>query len=372
MGEEHHAARFTRRSLVACSMSSLPVLASLMSGCRPPLGGIEAAGANPRPRRGRPGHTGPGGTEHRGPRPLLTETVGLLMQFGASRGDRSVFDEQFSRVLHHLRSPCGLLAWRASPDLSDVADSSASIDDLTVVRALLDGASRWDLEAARALAHDIGAAVLEHQVRRGLLVDAASWSGGEVIPSSAVQTAYLAVDVMQRLATRESAWSAVIENCVQLLDALETPQGLYPEEVPLPEGEALASLDAPASVANGILVLYTALQLATIGRGGEATLAFLREEWRHSGLLAGRYRLSDGAPIEGFECVAVYGLAARLAFTLGDRALGEAWVERMLAYQYLDPVVARPQGPLPHRDTTPFDNLQALLALLAANERMSR
>ncbi len=118
----------SRRRMVACSLASVPLLAGLVPACAHPGGGLESTpeqnlrGA----RRNRPGQTRPSEETDHGPRPLLTETVGLLMQYGASRGDRAIFDQQLSRVQHHLRSPCGLLGWRASPDLGEVADSSAS------------------------------------------------------------------------------------------------------------------------------------------------------------------------------------------------------------------------------------------------------
>jgi hypothetical protein len=165
----------TRRSVLAWSLASVPVLSGALAGCHAHPAGLEPAGRGPRRgrgQRGRPGRTRPAVHAEDGPRPLLTETVGLLMQYGASRGVRPIFDEQLSRVLHHLRSPCGLLSWRASADLTEVAPSSASIDDLTVVRALLDGAERWDHAVAHELATEIAAAVMEHQVHRGLLVDA--------------------------------------------------------------------------------------------------------------------------------------------------------------------------------------------------------
>lgn len=359
---------------MALSLAALPAVTGLLPACSSRHSSPEASGdSSPRGhRRSRPGRTRAGGPDiHTDSEPpLLTETVGLLMQYAADRGDRDIFDAQHSRVLHHLRSWCGLVSWRATPDLMETANSSASIDDLTVVRALLDGAERWNDSAALDLAVDIGRAVMRYQVIDGHLVDAASWTDDEVTPSSAVQTAYLAVDVMERLTPFEPRWSEVAENSISLLSRLESAQGLYPEEVTLSQALSPDSYGVPDTTTNAILVLYSALHLATVKRGGKRTLDHLKRRWAEGASLAGRYSFADGTPVDGYECVAVYGLASRLARALGSVAFSDALIERMLAYQFLDPVVARPAGPLPHRDTTPFDNLQALLALVAATERV--
>ncbi len=360
-----------RRSVLAWSLSVLPAFAVFPSGCAAHAGRSASlqAGA-PTRRRHRRRHRDPQDLVEQslgeGEQPLLTESVGLLMQYAAERGDRPLYEAQLSRVQYHLRASCGLLSWRATPDLEVTSTSSASIDDLTVVRALLTGARRWSDGASEALATDIGRAVLRHQVVDGLLVDAASWDTSGVVPSKAIQTSYLAVDVMAALAELEPKWKDVYERSVAFLLSIETPMGLFPEELPLPSAgaQALATDDEP--VLNAILVLYCAVSLAAAGRGGQQTLAFFEGHWKGHGMLAGRYHAHSGLPVPGFESVAVYGLAARLARHLGRQALSDAIIDRMLDYQFLDPVVARPSGPLPHRDTTPFDNLQALLALQQA------
>jgi hypothetical protein len=361
-----------RRDVLAWSLACLPVLGLAATGCahRPALSSTDAPGPRRRSRR-RPHQAGPVEEAlHAGDQPLLTETVGLLMQYAAERGDRPLYDAQLSRVQHHLRAPCGLLSWRATPDLGVTSPSSASIDDLTVVRALLRGAERWPGGVSEALATDIGAAVLEHEVVDGLLVDAASWNASGVVPSPSIQTSYLAVDVMAALADRDPEWATVYERSVGFLHAIETPRGLYPEVLPLPSAGAVVTMPVPDPdpVLNAILVLYCAVALAAVGRGGASTLSFLEAHWVDHGSLAGRYQLISGTPVPGFESVAVYGLAARLARYLGRAGLSDAWIDRMLAYQYLDPVIARPSGPLPHRQTSPFDNLQAMLALQQARD----
>jgi hypothetical protein len=355
--------------VLAWSLAGLPLALGLSWSAGAPGDAVASARAGL--------HTGDGGGDdpvedalRRRDRPLLTETVGLLMQVAVQAGDRVIFDQQVSRVRHHLLAPCGLLAWRATPDLGAVASSSAAIDDLAVVRALLMAADRWACDEARQLALSIAAAVARHEVVDGWLVDAASWEGDEVVPSSRIQTAYLALDVMARLAPLAPVWAAVLERSVGLLGELESPLGLFPEEAALPGSGA--EEPGPTSVVNAILVLYCALHLALVGRGGERTLDFLRARWRADARLAGRYRFSDGRPIEGFESVAVHGLAARLARALGDAPLADQLLTRLLAYQLYDPVTASPAGPLPHRDTTPFDNLQALLALQQASFWRSR
>ncbi len=366
----HHQPPLSRRSVLAGSMACLPVLGAASLGCgrRPPPPGHPAGRAERRQQRRDARRAGPVESALSvDEQPILTETIGLLMQFAADRGDRPLYQAQLSRVQHHLRAPCGLLSWRATPDLAVTAPSSASIDDLTVVRALLTGSERWDDELSAALATDIGAAVLEHEVVDGLLVEAASWDDSGIVPAKTIQTSYLAVDAMAALAERDPSWTPVYHRSVEFLRSIETPLGLYPEMIPLPAAGA-EQLPPPVGdpVLNAILVLYCAVSLAAVGQGGEGTLRFLHDHWQQHGRLSGRFHMHSGTSVAGYESVAVYGLAARLARHLGQPEFSDAIIDRMLAYQFLDTVVARPSGPLPHRDTSPFDNLQALLALQQA------
>jgi hypothetical protein len=297
---------------------------------------------------------------------ILLETVGLLMEYAALVGDRGLFDLQHELVRHAFTGPNGLLAWRVSPDLSRRSSSTATIDELKVVGALLDGAIRWEDPTLERAARDIAETVLEQEVVRGVLVHAASWDEGSrgVTRSDRARTAYLDLDTLSRLAAIDARWTPVYENSLAILERVESPLGLFPDETPLDVHRPGNRWEAdPEEIVNGIHVLYCALHLAEVSKGGGRTLAFLERQFQEKGRLGGRWRLGSGDEIPGYENVSVYALAARLARSCGRRDLARAFLNRMLDYELLDPVKVRPEGPPARATRSVFDNLHALIAI---------
>jgi len=281
---------------------------------------------------------------------LLAETIGLELHLALLADDRCRFTELVAVVRDVLLAPCGLLSWRVEAGIP--ATSSASVDDLKAVRALLAGAERWGRPDWAMLAHGIADAALGLETVDGMLVEGASWESGDVVASRAVETAYLDLETIASLAEREPRWAIVYANAQRLLERAQTPRGLFPRRVDL-AGRALAGGEV-----NAIHVLYCGIHLAEVGQGGDRTLAFFVEQLERDGKLEGRFELAGGEPIPGYEDVAVYSLAARLALLLDQHETARRFLDRM---QEIRPARA---------DHVPFDDLQASIALL--EERLAR
>ncbi len=300
----------------------------------------------------------PGALAGAGPeaRAVLSESVGLMMTYAVLADSPALFAAQRRLVDKVLQGPHGLLAWRASRGLLRVDPSSASIDDLTVVRALLRGSARWADAGLERDAAEIARAVLEHQVTGDLLVDAASWDDHGVYTSEEVQLAYLDLRTLADLADRDDAWEPVYERSLELLRDAETEAGLF-GEVWTPSAGYVDS-----SEVNGILAAYCALHLAEVGEGGDRTLEFFLAALEERGSLPGRYSAATAAPVDGYEGVAVYAIAIRLALFLDDLEAAETLASRMIECQRSEPRSAA--GAFSLGDTAhTFDNLHALLAL---------
>jgi len=300
---------------------------------------------------GRIGHLSVEGDE------VLAETVGLLMHYAWLTGDRALFEAQVETVEGTLRGPSGLLSWRITA--SGPAPASASVDDLKVVRALIRGAQLWGEPRWADLGRDLAAAVLEHETVDGLLVDAASWDGDGVRASDTLQTAYLDLGTVAMLIPHDPAWLPVYTRSLEVLREAETEQGLFVEQLAR-GGKPVRTAGAEV---NGIHVLYCAVHLAEVGEGGERTLAHLRAAFDERGRLPGRYSLSDGAPVTGYENRAVYALAARLALLHGDHATARRFLDRMLEMHLLQPVLDPDSRVEVGFAALAFDNLQALISL---------
>jgi hypothetical protein len=112
---------------------------------------------------------------------LLSETATLALELALLMDDREGYLRERSVIEERFLSPTGLLHWRLVRGEGRWC-SNASVDDLRAVRALLGAHQRWEDPRDLALGLRIGRGVLDHNVRDGMLVDAASWRCGRGTP----------------------------------------------------------------------------------------------------------------------------------------------------------------------------------------------
>ncbi len=168
----------------------------------------------------------------------LSETTTLAMELAVLRGDRETFLRERAVLLDRFLSPLGLLRWRLGRS-DDGWCSNASVDDLRAVRALLEAHERWGDDEDARLGIRIGRAVLDHNVRDGVLVDAASWTCGRHAPEPptpgqpgpALTLAFADLEALRALGLHEPRANGVLyrTRAVVLAGTLHTdgPQGRY-------------------------------------------------------------------------------------------------------------------------------------------------
>lgn len=72
---------------------------------------------------------------------VLSESEGLMMLYAVNANNKELFDEQFE-IVKNMRLKNGLISWRKEGD--ENSDSSATIDELRIIKALLLAYNRWD------------------------------------------------------------------------------------------------------------------------------------------------------------------------------------------------------------------------------------
>jgi len=171
----------------------------------------------------------------------LSETTTLAMELALLRGDRAAFQRERAVLVDRFLSPVGLLRWRLGRP-KDGWCTNASVDDLRAVRALLGAHERWGQEEDARLGKVIGRAVLDHNVRDGVLVDAVSWTCsrrhattpqlGE--PASTLTLAFADLEALRLLGQYEPRANGVLyrTRAVALAGTLhpDGPYGLYQVE----------------------------------------------------------------------------------------------------------------------------------------------
>lgn len=168
----------------------------------------------------------------------LSETTTLAMELALLRGDRDAYLRERTVLEERFLSPVGLLRWQLGRT-KDGWCSNASVDDLRAVRSLLGAYDRWGDEDDARLGLRIGRAVLDHNVRDGALVDAASWTCGRRAadppelgqPAGTLTLAFADLEALRLLGLYEPKANGVLyrTRAVVLAGTLHAsgPQGRY-------------------------------------------------------------------------------------------------------------------------------------------------
>lgn len=261
---------------------------------------------------------------------MLSEYAGLAMEYAMYADREDFFATQHSFASDVLRDDrSGLYDWRVGPELQQIGDSSATIDDLRIVDGYLLAAEEWASAAYRNEAVSVGNALQEHALNNGVLVNATSWDDDGVYQDPIALTSYFDLPAMQRLAEQDTEWSAIEQTHAALLDDAAYGNGLYRFRYSTTTQQFLTetSLDT-------IHQMFVANHLAEAGYAGRAqeSLDFFKTQYNTADRIAGAYT-PVGAENSPYEDIAIYSLAASLAHWLGDDGFEQAMLDMVVNMQ---------------------------------------
>lgn len=263
---------------------------------------------------------------------IISESMALMLMYAYLARDRALFDQTAAFIRDWHLSEYGVLAWKLDPDYSVADASSASIDDLMAARALWLGYRCWGSADDLALARTLQEGALSSHVNQGIFVQAASWGGWGVAADDVLLLSYADTAAMALLAEDDPAWQVVIEATADVLEGGGLGNGLYKYDYDVP-----SKAYSGAEPLNMIGQVLTAIALADAGRTVPATqtLALLKAEFQAKGSITNEYHL-DGTPHGGFEDIAVYAHAARLAMALEDPDFANLLLAKIASLQISD------------------------------------
>lgn len=279
---------------------------------------------------------------------FLSETVGLEMLCHVAFGDEKAFDLQVELVERHFLSETGLLYWKLDENLVPAERSNASIDDLRVCRALLEGYEKWGSRRYLDLALRIGRALRRHCMVGDVLVDGTSWSArGRIFGNFEYLTlSYGDLGAIALLSEFDDSWSKVYG---KTLDTLRRGLGA---KAPPYWGYDPTSGRYDRKGNNQINLIMHPLYLAEVGVLEEAYMQSLEAYFR-------KRRPAD-------TNIAALSLWAGLLHEMGRRAEARRVIGEAGRYRLNLPA---PGAVLGYRDNGPgfsswvFDNLVCLLMM---------
>jgi hypothetical protein len=290
---------------------------------------------------------------------ILSESEGLIMLYYARIQDKEEFDKHFNIVKDKMLDKTGLVRWRIKEDDHTLSISSASIDDLRILRALIHAYEVWNDKDYYNMMKKINKGMLKYNIYEGNLNN--YYDMEYKYKSQQIDAAYIDLHTIKLLSNINSKWLEVYDNGLNVIE-----DGYLYDEFPL--YKKVYGIDeakyVDSEVINSIDAFLVILHLSEVGVVKEETIQWIRKQINYGQGIFAQYYVETGEPVEKVECTATYAIAARIAKNIGDKSLYTAIINRMLALQVQDETnpIYGSFGDIVTLKVYSFDNLQALLA----------
>ena len=302
-----------------------------------------------------------------GSRDTLSESVGLLMNYCVLSNKHEQFVKEFSFLRSHLMTDGRFVKWRVGESKTYC---NASIDDLRIIRALLDGYDRWGNKEFYNMAGILQESIFSNQVKDRSLYEFYDWKNGK--SKHRTPLCYLDLYTVDRISEFNPAWLAVEEKALSVVSNGRISNGSPFFYKYYDYDTESYDFDEEYTKQKGICLtytLYTVLHLAEVNEDTSYFTEWLRKEI-DKGRLYGWYDPLTMKPANTVESTAVYALAAVYAKKTGERELCWKLVDGMMKFMVADRKSAY-YGGFGHAETKyfySFDNLTALWALTVSDK----
>lgn len=285
---------------------------------------------------------------------VLSESMGLLMEYAVSSNNRELFDRSWQYVSEQMQRG-GVFAWYVDAD-GQQADSNALLDDLRIAGALCQADKKWG-GYAQAVTELAGQLRGKNTYRNQL---SSFYDFNQLRSGSSISLAYGDFATLEALAEYDPAFA-------ELGDRLKiiVAGGFISEEFPLYYGsydyKAHKYSTDSLNTAEALLTVY---HLCGTELLRPQTLVWLKNALQ-TDTLAARYDI-HGKPVPGYQydSTAVYAIAARIGQKCADGELYRLARQKMEKARVTDPDSLF-LGAFCHRsdggDLRSFDQLMPLL-----------
>lgn len=288
---------------------------------------------------------------------VLSESQGLMLRYYAMTADT----RQFTRTLTFIREAMdsgNIISYRVREDGSRYP-VNASIDDLRILRGLMEGAQAFSEASYQTLSEQYAGRLYQTNVADGFLLDFYDESYEKAGQTSTL--CFSDLKTIRLLGQTDRRWLKVESNMRKILlnsylgDSFPFFHTCYQIDSATYSSETIRMAEA----------LLTALHLSEAGACPPSTSAWLRQRLKE-GPVYGEYS-QEGHPVSKVESTAVYALCVLLGASEKDSELLRLAVDRMKAFQITD-TQSQLYGAFANAETREaysFDNLMALAALRA-------
>ncbi|GAA0070615.1 hypothetical protein UT300003_21390 [Clostridium sardiniense] len=285
---------------------------------------------------------------------VLSESEGMMLLYYLERDDQESFNKTLKYIEDYMILPNHLVSWRVTG--TEKTKTSATIDDLRIVKSLLLANERWVDFKYRKLAISISRAIKEDLLDQSLLSD---FNDG-YNKSDVTTLCYIDLPTMKYLSNIDYNWKKIYGASLKLLDG-----GYISNEVPLyRKAYDRKTRKYDDENVDTLLSLICILNKAEVSQDVSTSVNWLTEKLKKDGAIYATYNPSTGKGTSDIQSTSIYSLLVRIGSKTGNQDLYNIALKKLKEFQVMDKnsAIYGGYGDTKTLQVYSFDNLNALLA----------
>lgn len=294
---------------------------------------------------------------------VLSESQGIMLLYYLDRNEKNLFDRNLEFIEEKMLLDNGLLSWRIEADKA--SETSATIDDLRVIKALLLANERWGDIKYRSVAIKISKGIKNELIDEDILAD---FNDGYSMSKTST-LCYLDLPTLKLLSQIDSDYKKIYNTSLDILS-----NGYMGSSIPLFKKEYNREKESyDDGDLDTLLSAIVLLNRAEVGEDVQESVDWLKEKFREDKGIFSLYSPVTGEKTSNIESTSIYAILLQVAEEIGDKELSSMCLYKLKTYQVSDKnsEIYGAFGDSNTMEVFSFDNLNALLAFRKLNREIA-
>lgn len=285
---------------------------------------------------------------------VLSESEGMMLLYYINKNSKGDFDKALDYINKKMILDSGVISWRVED--GKAADTSATIDDLRIVKGLLLASERWGDGSYRRIALNISRGIKSKLLEGNLLSD---FNDGYT-KSEKATLCYIDLQTLKLLSKLDKDYEKVYSKSIEILN-----NGYISDGIPLYRKEynwkAKNYDDGDVDMLLSTIVL---LNKADVGEDISKSVRWIKDKFQLDRKIYSSYSKVNGEKMNKIESTSIYANLLQIAVAIDDKELYDMSLSKLEAFQVTNSKseIYGAYGNSKTLEVYSFDNLNALLA----------
>lgn len=285
---------------------------------------------------------------------VLSESEGLLLLYYLERDNKEGFDNVYLYIKENMVLKNKIISWRVDDGIP--SETSATIDDLRIIKALLLANIRWNDTAYRKQGLKIAEALKTEMIEDNLLTDYKV--GDDKSPN--VTLCYLDLETLKMISNYDKDFKLIYNKSLKIMN-----EGYVSDGLPLYKKIYIKSDNTyDNDELDTLLSTIVMLNRAQVREDTYKSIEWIKDKFRTDGSIFLTYNKNTGQAMSSLESTSIYSNLLQVADYTKDDELYTMCLDKLEKFQVLEVnnLIYGGYGNAITKEVYSFDNLNALLA----------